>query len=113
MYYPQIVSRDLDDTYPGILGAKVIQSSPGLLDDTHPGILGAKPIHQDILEDSWTSGYSHTKRSHSTQITRQNTDHEDGIVSGDTMNVYIPLYAPDSDMNAFIKPSVISIQPLV
>ena len=30
MYYPQIASRDLDDTYPGILGAKVIQSSPGL-----------------------------------------------------------------------------------
>ena len=29
------------------------------LDDTHPGILGAKPIHQDILEDSWASGYSH------------------------------------------------------
>ena len=24
MYYPQIASRDLDDTYPGILGAKVI-----------------------------------------------------------------------------------------
>ena len=41
------------------------------------------------------------------------TDHEDGIVSGDTMNVYIPLYAPDSDMNAFIKLSVISTQPLV
>ena len=65
------------------------------LDDTHPGILGAKPIHQDIIEDSWTSGYSHTKRSHSTQITRQNTDHEGDIVSGDTMNVYIPLYAPE------------------
>ena len=39
--------------------------------------------------------------------------HEDGIVSGDTMNVYIPLYTPESDMNDFIKPSVISIQPLV
>ena len=79
------------------------------LDDTHPGILRAKPIH----EDSWASGYSHTKRSHSKQISRQNTDHENGIVSGDTMNVYIPLYAPESVMNAFIKPSVISIQPLV
>ena len=79
------------------------------LDDTHHGILGAKPIH----EDSWASGYSHTKRSHSTQIARHNTDHEDGMVSGDTMNVYIPLYAPESDMNVFSKPSVINIQPLV
>ena len=76
MYYPQIASCDLDDTYPGILGAKFTQSPPGLLDDTHPGILGAKPVHQDIIEDSWISGYSHTKRSHSTQITRQNTDFE-------------------------------------
>ena len=79
------------------------------LDDTHPGILRAKPIHQDIIEDSWTSGYSHTKRSHSIQIARQNMDHEDGIVSGDTMNVYIPLYAPESDMNVFSKPSIINI----
>ena len=79
------------------------------LDDTYPGILRDKLIH----EDSLTSGYSHAKCSHSTQIARQNTDHEDGIVSGKTMNVYIPLYAPESDMNVFSKPSVINIQPLV
>ena len=54
-----------------------------------------------------TSGYSHTKHGHSTQITRRNTDHEDDIVSGDTMNVDIPLYAPKPDMDTFIKPSVI------
>ena len=30
LYYPQIVSHHLDDTYPGILGAKVIQSSSKL-----------------------------------------------------------------------------------
>ena len=36
-----------------------VQEKISDLDDTHPGILGAKPIHQDIIEDSWTSGYSH------------------------------------------------------
>ena len=31
--------------------------------------------------------------------------HEDGIVSGDTIIVYIPLYITESDLTAFIKPS--------
>ena len=64
------------------------------LDDSHPGILGAKLIHlrlSKFVRTNETSGYSHTKRSHSTQIIRQNTGHEDGFVSGDTINVYIPL----------------------
>ena len=53
------------------------------------------------------------QNSHSIQIARHNTDHEDGMVSGDTTNVYIPLYAPESDMNVFSKPSVINIQLLI
>ena len=35
------------------------------------------------------------------------------IVSGDTVNVYIPWYALKSDVNISNKPSVINIQPLM
>ena len=44
---------------------------------------------------------------------RHSTDHGDGRISGDTMIVYIPWYEPESDINIFIKPSVINIQPLM
>ena len=70
--------------------------------------LGSLELHSPwdsrfIIEDSWTSGYT----------PRYRTDHGDGRISGDTMNVYIPRYEPESDINILIKPSVINIQPLM
>ena len=86
------------------------------LDDSHPEILGAKLIHlrsSIARQDKWDIWIQLYKTQWQHTNCQTNTDHEDGIVSGNTMNVYIPLYAPESDMNAFIKPSVISTQPLV
>ena len=74
------------------------------LDDTHHRILGSSLR---------AAGYLDNKTQSAHKLPRHSTDHGDGMVSGDTMNVYIPWYAPESDINILSKPSVINIQPLM
>ena len=80
------------------------------LDDTHPGILRAKLVHlrsSIVCQDKWDIWIqSYKTQSQHTNYQTKIRGHEDGIVSGDTMNFYIPLYTPKSDMTAFIKPYI-------
>ena len=68
-YYPQNASCDLDDTYPGILGAKVKVHQDFDLDELTLGFSGPSQFIRTQLR---TAGHLDTKRS-------QHTNYQDKI----------------------------------